>query len=98
MFRERVEHVIEKLDVGRNRNRTAFQIQRQLDLGLFGGALERRAPCCGLDEPHLRSEVGSRTCAVQPAAPPASGRVARRPPSLDTSWGWWRRSTRRPES
>jgi hypothetical protein len=41
---ERLEHVIEKLDVGRDVDRAAVEFQPQVDLRFFGRALDRRTP------------------------------------------------------
>jgi hypothetical protein len=50
---ERVEHVVEEVDVGIDRDRAAVQREPKLDLRFLGGALDERAPVDQLCAPFV---------------------------------------------
>jgi hypothetical protein len=51
MLRERIEHVIEKFDVGIDLDRAAVKREAQIDLRLFGGAFDGGAALTQLRAP-----------------------------------------------
>ena len=70
MTRERVEHVIEELDVGVDFDRTAVESQAQIDLRFFGRPLDDRVPVSQLRAlpagSRPRSAIGSNGCTAGP--------------------------------
>jgi hypothetical protein len=62
MLRERIEHVVEELDVGIDFDRPAVEPEPQIDLRLFGGPLDDRAALAQLSAPVVwpsRVPIGS---------------------------------------
>jgi hypothetical protein len=69
VFGERFEHVVEKLDVGIDLDRSAVESQAQIDLRLFGRPLDDRAALAQLRAPlacALRPPIGSSVCTAGP--------------------------------
>jgi hypothetical protein len=51
VFGERVEHVVEEIDVGIDGDRTAVERKAQVDIRLFGRALDDRAASVQFSNP-----------------------------------------------
>jgi hypothetical protein len=69
MFRERVEHVIEKFDVRIDLDRAAVEREPQIDLRLFCGSLDGGAARAQLRAPAtwpLRVPIGVLACTSGP--------------------------------
>jgi len=68
MFRERLEHMIEELHVGRDVDRSTVERETQIDLRLFGRALDDRSPRDQFRTPFAAGTAISTRCGISAAA------------------------------
>jgi hypothetical protein len=59
VFGERIEHVVEKIDVGVDRDRAAVEREPQIDLRLFRAAFDDRATVDQLRSPFFAAPLAA---------------------------------------